>query len=305
MSAADLRRNTADWRGLVHARHESVESYLHSRRTIRPQHADPGSASDRAVQPGARTGSPPCARPASSTSRATCRRWRVTCGRWSVPATNCGSSRRSTSFRTPPTSRPLRCWSSEPNATTRSRSTRRTHEDNSWVAFSQKGSSCLSSCPSCLRVAFTRPGRGDELLEQRPELAGAPEVLRMPLHREAEPARRAARWLRSRRRVRCPDLPARRDSLHRLMMPAVDLAGLAFELVAHDASRAASPRPPRPRARCAKRGSGTAWCAAPFTIDGMSWTSVPPSATFSTCMPRQIAKIGRPASIAALMSAIS
>jgi len=37
MSAADLRRNTTDWRGLIHARHESVESHLQNRRTLRPQ----------------------------------------------------------------------------------------------------------------------------------------------------------------------------------------------------------------------------------------------------------------------------
>jgi tRNA/tmRNA/rRNA uracil-C5-methylase (TrmA/RlmC/RlmD family) len=36
LSAADLRRNTAEWRGLVQARHESVEEHLHNRRTIRP-----------------------------------------------------------------------------------------------------------------------------------------------------------------------------------------------------------------------------------------------------------------------------
>ena len=37
VSAANLRRNTADWRGVVHARHEAVEDYLHNRRTIRPR----------------------------------------------------------------------------------------------------------------------------------------------------------------------------------------------------------------------------------------------------------------------------
>ena len=36
LSAADLRRNTGEWRGLVHARHESVEAHLQNRRTIRP-----------------------------------------------------------------------------------------------------------------------------------------------------------------------------------------------------------------------------------------------------------------------------
>lgn len=36
LSAGDLRRNTKDWRGLIHARHESVESLLQNRRNIRP-----------------------------------------------------------------------------------------------------------------------------------------------------------------------------------------------------------------------------------------------------------------------------
>jgi tRNA/tmRNA/rRNA uracil-C5-methylase (TrmA/RlmC/RlmD family) len=35
VSAADLRRNTAAWRGLVQARHESVETYLQNRRVLR------------------------------------------------------------------------------------------------------------------------------------------------------------------------------------------------------------------------------------------------------------------------------
>lgn len=36
LAAADLRRNTAEWRGLVQARHEPVETHLTNRRTIRP-----------------------------------------------------------------------------------------------------------------------------------------------------------------------------------------------------------------------------------------------------------------------------
>ncbi len=42
----------------------------------------------------------------------------------------------------------------------------------------------------------------------------------------------------------------------------------------------------------AKRGSGMEWVRAPTTSVGMSWISVPPIATFSTCMPRQMASIG-------------
>jgi len=37
VAAADLRRNIAEWRGIVQARHESVEDHLYSRRTTRPQ----------------------------------------------------------------------------------------------------------------------------------------------------------------------------------------------------------------------------------------------------------------------------
>jgi 23S rRNA (uracil1939-C5)-methyltransferase len=37
VSAGDLRRNAAGWRGLVQARHEPVEAHLQSRRTMRPQ----------------------------------------------------------------------------------------------------------------------------------------------------------------------------------------------------------------------------------------------------------------------------
>ena len=37
VSAGDLRRNAADWRGLVQARHEPVEAHLQNPRTIRPQ----------------------------------------------------------------------------------------------------------------------------------------------------------------------------------------------------------------------------------------------------------------------------
>jgi 23S rRNA (uracil1939-C5)-methyltransferase len=36
LSAADLRRNTAEWRGLIQAKHEPVESHLQNKRTIRP-----------------------------------------------------------------------------------------------------------------------------------------------------------------------------------------------------------------------------------------------------------------------------
>jgi 23S rRNA (uracil1939-C5)-methyltransferase len=37
VAAADLRRNSAEWRGLVEARHAPVEDYLHDRRSVRPR----------------------------------------------------------------------------------------------------------------------------------------------------------------------------------------------------------------------------------------------------------------------------
>ena len=61
------------------------------------------------------------------------------------------------------------------------------------------------------------------------------------------------------------------------------------------ASRAASPSRSRLRARASYGwcgGTGRLCSSAPGTCDGMSCTSVPPQATFSTWTPRQIAKIG-------------
>ena len=55
----------------------------------------------------------------------------------------------------------------------------------------------------------------------------------------------------------------------------------------------------------AKRGSGSECSSAPVTSLGMSWTSVPPIATLSTCMPRQIARNGILFATAARDSAIS
>ena len=46
-------------------------------------------------------------------------------------------------------------------------------------------------------------------------------------------------------------------------------------------------------------GMATWWVTAPGIDAGMSWTSEPPQATFMICRPRQIAKIGTPASMAA------
>ena len=62
---------------------------------------------------------------------------------------------------------------------------------------------------------------------------------------------------------------------------------------------------PEDRAQARAGSSSTSWARpargpvgvvldrALDDLDGMSWTSVPPAATFSTCWPRQIARIGR------------
>ena len=98
------------------------------------------------------------------------------------------------------------------------------------------------------------------------------------------------------------------DVFDRLMMAAVHLARVVRSGARASASPAASPSRARPRARGRRPGAAApSGCgsSAPVTCDGMSCTSVPPQATFSTCMPRQIAKIGRSRARAAAISAIS
>ena len=87
-----------------------------------------------------------------------------------------------------------------------------------------------------------------------------------------------------------------RDGLDGLVVAAVHFERFVHQPVAHQPRRAASPCRPRPRAPArAARAAAPPGCAAsaPAICDGMSCTSVPPQATFSTWMPRQIAKIGR------------
>ncbi len=80
------------------------------------------------------------------------------------------------------------------------------------------------------RELRARPRRRqrDELLEERAELAGPPEVLGVPLHGQAEPAR-PGRSMRLDHAVRRGgvDVEARRQPLDRLMVPAVHLQALA------------------------------------------------------------------------------
>ena len=67
----------------------------------------------------------------------------------------------------------------------------------------------------------------DQPLEQLAELAGAPEILGMPLHRDAERRVRLFHRFDDAVRRRRGDLEALGDLLHRLVMAAVDVAGLA------------------------------------------------------------------------------
>ena len=140
------------------------------------------------------------------------------------------------------------------------------------------------------------PDASRKPFEQRAELAGAEEVLRVPLHAEAE-ARRGildrfddAVGRGGRGGEAGGDAPSPPGgggcSLRALRRPAARAS----------ASPAANPCRPRPRAPARTAGAAAPpGCArsAPAICDGMSCTSVPPQATFRTWTPRQIAKIGR------------
>ena len=86
------------------------------------------------------------------------------------------------------------------------------------------------------------------------------------------------------------------DVLDRLMVPAVHLArvGVAQPLAHQRRQQRVLLDPDLVRAGRYDWCGGTArlCSSAPGTCDGMSCTSVPPHATFSTWMPRQIARIG-------------
>ena len=96
------------------------------------------------------------------------------------------------------------------------------------------------------------------------------------------------------------------DLLDGLVMTAVDMAGLAvFHVIGQQRRQLRALGDPHFMRDVRSAARGTEWSSAPVIWLGMSWTSVPPIATFSTCMPRQIARNGMPLATAARDSAIS
>src|SRR5260221_4952318 len=86
------------------------------------------------------------------------------------------------------------------------------------------------------RLAPVRSRGVDESFEQRPELAGAEEILRMPLDAEAERLRGILDGFDHAVRRRRADNEAGGDGLHRLMVAAVHLARVGVgEPLAHQA----------------------------------------------------------------------
>src|SRR5437867_13425966 len=69
--------------------------------------------------------------------------------------------------------------------------------------------------------------RCEESLEQRPEFAGPPEVLRVPLHAEAEPCRRVFDRLDDAVGGGGGHSESAGDVFHRLVMPTVHLNRVA------------------------------------------------------------------------------
>jgi hypothetical protein len=148
-------------------------------------------------------------------------------------------------------------------------------------------------------------GGFEEAFEERPELAGAEEILRVPLNAEAE-----ARVGSSIASITPSGAVARHRKpgatiLHRLMVTAVHFARVRVAQSARasefDSSESFSSQI---RARASTTGSAARQAVRQRAraADGMSCTSVPPQATFSTWTPRQIAKIGTPRSRAAFTS---
>ena len=206
-------------------------------------------------------------RRASSTCRATWRRWRATSGRSSDAGFAVVGAR---GLRSVPEHGPRRDAGRARSGRTDVRSSR----------------APLSRV--CVRGV-------DEAAEQALEFAGPPEVLGVPLHADAEARRRPLdRFDDAVGRELAVTTRPSAELLHRLMMPAVHRAeAVALEL---RPQRSASSVPGvtstswaialARRSRMRDRDAAGTWL-------GMSCTSVPPSATFSTCMPRQIARSGR------------
>ncbi len=121
----------------------------------------------------------------------------------------------------------------------------------------------------------------------------------MPLDADDEPRGRAPRSPRSPRRAPTPTgAQAAAEPVDRLVVERVDRA-----------SRVAPSEPREPAARgepsrraWRTRSPGSRWrwsMVTPGRRSGRCWCSVPPRATLSACMPRQIARIGRPRASAA------
>src|SRR5688500_7858522 len=95
------------------------------------------------------------------------------------------------------------------------------------ASSARRRSTCFQTPRTSRRSSLSRARRLHEAFEQLAELPGPPEILRMPLHRHAEGGIRLFHRFndaigRGRR-----DVETRGHFLHRLVMAAVDVAGLA------------------------------------------------------------------------------
>ena len=167
----------------------------------------------------------------------------------------------------------------------------------------KKSPACLRPSAGPVQARQTRESaaylsfRGfDESLEQRPELAGPPEVLRMPLDAEAERADGSSIASMTPSGAVADTLKPGRQRLDCLMMAAVDLAGVRVaQALVHQLGEQRILLRARFRARNrttdgrhrAARGPARRSPATEYPA-----RAIPPSATFSTCRPRQMAKIG-------------
>ena len=137
-------------------------------------------------------------------------------------------------------------------------------------------------------------------LHQRGDHRRALVGLRVPLHAEREALRRILDRLRQVvDRRPAGDLEAVADRVDALVVVRLG----RVHALARDAARRASRRRAARRGRRTRRGRSR-WSSWP-TMSGRCSISVPPRATFITCMPRQTPSTGTSASSAAAASAIS
>ena len=224
----ERRRSAAERRRLrrraARSSLESVEDVPRGRRTRRrhdvivdpPRTGMSREAMDAVVRAPARRG--------WSMSRAIRRRWRGTRGGCSTPATRwrrCGGSICSRTRRT--SSRGSIRAELRQGSRDRSAAFRRTEVRNGLAVPPEPVSPDLCSD---LSLAPLSPARRHERSNSGAELAGAPEVLRVPLHADAERAR-SARSMAFDDAVGAPSADATSPSpsrADRLMVPAVDAA---------------------------------------------------------------------------------